>query len=798
MIAVHKELKMASWIIVVDDDVANLKMAGHILSKNNMRVTALKSGKSLLDYVREKGAPDLILLDINMPEMDGFETITKYRALEKELGINEVPIIFLTADEDGTSESRGFEMGVSDYIRKPFDPDVLVRRVGNIMNTRGQMLKFEEEATIDKLTGFLNKYNTTEQISKMCSVKEGALMIIDLDSFKLVNDIYGHDMGDRVLTNFAQIIKNNMAFPAVFGRIGGDEFLVFADGLREEKAISKFSEAINESLLAQARVMMGEDMSIPLGASIGAVFVPDQGIVFNDLFRLSDRALYTIKNNGKHGYSLYKNEDREEDIPVDINLEMITTILEERNIPQNAMWMGKEAFGNVYRYMIRYMDRYRGTAYKMLFTARFIPKDLSESEKEKIMASLRELLQESLRNSDIMMQIGYNHFFLLLPEISDYNVSLVTERVMHSWKNNEYSGLVELEVETESTDDEMRSNFAESSDGENHIIIVNDNAPDLGFMCNALSSKGYDAVGVDSGQKLMEYLADNKPDLMIIKAEMDGMTGLDAIVQVRKQGGALRRIPVILIADDDPATEHRALELGVTDFIRMPITQEKLYLRVRNLLKLTFLNNHMNQEVEKKTEENEQLSIHIIKALAFAIDAKDKYTNGHSSRVAEYSKEIAARYGYSEKEQNDIYIIGLLHDVGKIGIPDAIINKNDRLTDEEYDIIKKHPVIGTQILSTIKEMPNLSNGARWHHERYDGKGYPDGLKGDDIPEIARIIAVADAYDAMTSHRSYRDTLPQDMVRAEIERCKGTQFDPKFADIMIAIIDEDKDYQLREH
>ena len=789
---------MSNWIIVVDDDVANLKMAGQILSKSNMRVTAVKSGQSLLDYVREKGTPDLILLDIRMPEMDGFETYEKYRELEKELGIAQTPIIMLTADEDKANEARGFEMGVSDYIRKPFDPDVLVRRVNNILSTTGRMKKFEEEATIDKLTGFLNKYTANEQMTKMCLEKEGTLMITDLDSFKLVNDIYGHDMGDRVLAAFSQILKNNMPFPAVFGRIGGDEFLIFAENLREEKDIAKYSEVVNRDLLIEARKMMGEDMSIPLGASIGAAFVPEQGTQFIELFRLSDRALYTIKSNGKHGYSLFMDDDITSDIPTDINLAMLTTILEERSIPQNAMWMGKEAFGNVYRYMIRYMDRYRGTAYKMLFSARFIPKDLSESEKEKIMASLRDLLQESLRNSDIMMQIGDSHFFLLLPEISDYNVGRVTERVMHAWKSNEYSGLVELSVETESTDDEMHGTVSYNDDGENHIVIACDTPADLDSMCNTLNAKGYDTTGFADGKELIAYIADNRPNLMIIKAGMAGMNGLETIVEIRKQGGALRRIPVILIADDDPATEQRALELGVADFIKMPITPEKLYLRVNNLLRLSLLSNHMNQEVEKKTEENEQLSMHIIQALAFAIDAKDKYTNGHSARVADYSKMIAARYGYNDDEQNEIYMIGLLHDVGKIGIPDAIINKTDRLTDEEYGEIKKHPVIGTTILDKIKEMKNLSNGARWHHERYDGKGYPDGLAGEDIPEVARIIAVADAYDAMTSHRSYRDTLPQEQVRAEIERCKGTQFDPKFADIMIDIIDEDKDYQLREH
>ncbi len=142
-------------------------------------------------------------------------------------------------------------------------------------------------------------------------------------------------------------------------------------------------------------------------------------------------------------------------------------------------------------------------------------------------------------------------------------------------------------------------------------------------------------------------------------------------------------------------------------------------------------------------------------------------------------------------------MMGLLHDVGKIGVPDEIINKPGKLTDEEFEAIKSHPVTGERILKKVKEMPKLSVGARWHHEKYDGTGYPDGLKGEEILEEARIIAVADAYDAMTSNRSYRGLLPQSKVREEIERGKGTQFDPVFADIMIQMIDEDKDYLMHE-
>lgn len=197
--------------------------------------------------------------------------------------------------------------------------------------------------------------------------------------------------------------------------------------------------------------------------------------------------------------------------------------------------------------------------------------------------------------------------------------------------------------------------------------------------------------------------------------------------------------------------------------------------------------------------ENEKRTAHLTQdfmlALAKAVDAKDHYTSGHSQRVARYSREIARRMGKSEQEQQEIYLMGLLHDIGKIGVPETIINKNGRLTDEEFKKIKEHPVVGHEILQNIEEMPALATGARWHHERYDGHGYPDSLSGENIPEEARIICVADSYDAMTSNRAYSNIRPQEQVRSEIIRCRGTQFDPKIADIMVQMIDEDTHYSM---
>ena len=200
---------------------------------------------------------------------------------------------------------------------------------------------------------------------------------------------------------------------------------------------------------------------------------------------------------------------------------------------------------------------------------------------------------------------------------------------------------------------------------------------------------------------------------------------------------------------------------------------------------------------EKRRKSMEKMSLQMVKALANTIDAKDSYTNGHSTRVAEYSVMIAKRMGYTGENLEHLYYAALLHDIGKIGVPREIINKPARLTDEEYAIIKTHPSIGGNILKEVTEIPDIAIGARYHHERYDGKGYPDGLQGLEIPELARIIGVADAYDAMTSKRSYRDVLAQDIVLEEMEKGKGTQFDSEIAEIMIELMKEDVSYKMHE-
>ena len=340
----------------------------------------------------------------------------------------------------------------------------------------------------------------------------------------------------------------------------------------------------------------------------------------------------------------------------------------------------------------------------------------------------------------------------------------------------------------------------ESANVKDTVLVVDDDRMNLKFAEHMLSS-AYNVVLAISYTEALDYLSKECPALALLDVHMPGMNGFELLSEIRKIKACSDLPVVFLTADSDRETEVRVFREGAQDYIQKPFVPEVVLERIKRILSLRKLQVSLESEVDRRTAELEEsrrkheiLSLQVVKTLASAIDAKDRYTNGHSSRVAKYSKEIALRAGKSIEYQDEIYFVALLHDIGKIGIPDNILNKNSKLTDEEYETIKLHPSIGVDILKNITEMPNIEIGAHYHHERFDGKGYPEGLAGTEIPEIARIIAVADAYDAMTSKRSYRDVLPQN-VREEIVKGRGAQFDPYFADVMLKMIDEDVRYEM---
>lgn len=309
--------------------------------------------------------------------------------------------------------------------------------------------------------------------------------------------------------------------------------------------------------------------------------------------------------------------------------------------------------------------------------------------------------------------------------------------------------------------------------GKGYGLVVNEDGFIVAHNDASLNGEYFQEI---YGKELLNKIVATKDG--VIHSVMDGETSTLFVNPIMDQWYA-----VVVVEDTDLLTDvHSQLAVNIMIFLVAFLLISFFY----------YLGYKNERDFSHKVE---AMNLQVVTALAAAIDAKDPYTNGHSSRVAKYSKMIARRAGYSETRQDEIYMMGLLHDVGKIGVPDEVLNYPGKLSAEDFEKVKKHPMIGYNILQSIKERSNLSIGARWHHERYGGGGYPDGIAGEEIPEEARIIAVADAYDAMSSKRNYRDLMPQEKVRDEIEKGSGTQFDPRFAKIMLQMMDEDPEYTM---
>lgn len=431
---------MSDWIVVVDDEALSLANARNMLREVGMRVSCVRSGRELLAFM-EKHEPDLVLLDVLMPEMDGFETYKKLRNFEKERERKQTPVIFLTGENDAETERRGLEIGASDFVHKPFNKDILIRRINNTIASVKTIENLTEEASMDALTGFFNKAGGTAKAGTYCAEKTGVLMILDLDSFKLVNDLYGHDMGDQILRAFAGIIRQNTREDDLVCRIGGDEFLAFFCNVPDDHAMTAIVKRLNEQITREAVKLMGEDFSVPLGISAGAVMVPEYGRDYHELFALADKMLYKVKQNGKHGCAVYsasefQGQGKKEETDLEQELQRITQIVEERNDSGGALMLGQEAFSSIYRFVMRYVKRYQMPAVKVLFSLSM--ESESGEELEEKTEQFGMVLQETLRKSDLILQCKGNQFFLLLPALLEKHVLNVMDRVMKKWEQSGY------------------------------------------------------------------------------------------------------------------------------------------------------------------------------------------------------------------------------------------------------------------------------------------------------------------------------------------------------------------------
>ena len=431
-------------ILIVDDQMITLKMTNHILASQYQTVCASSGSEAIELYRKER--PDMVLTDLHMPEMSGFEL---QNVLQEEFAEN-IPIMFMTADNSDETESKGFENGAVDFIRKPFRADVLLKRVANILQSVEQIRGLRKAAETDPMTGLLNKSSARDEIGEMIKATPGVLMIIDLDSFKLVNDIYGHDMGDKVLIRFAEIIRSAIRAADIAGRIGGDEFIAFCQHINNEDVIAEKVKTINDELLSSALEYMGDDMRIPLGASVGAVCVPEEGTDFTELFKKADKALYTVKQNGKHGHAFYHDTTRVGHDAAEVTTGILNemAILAERSREKGAFALSYEQFKLMYRFLVRVESNYHKENRLIIFTLR--SRESEEIDQELVYATRRfyDTACSSLRASDVVTLRGKNQVMVLLLEANLVDSKMVIERVVANWQEAEkgYELTSEMEI----------------------------------------------------------------------------------------------------------------------------------------------------------------------------------------------------------------------------------------------------------------------------------------------------------------------------------------------------------------
>lgn len=319
------------------------------------------------------------------------------------------------------------------------------------------------------------------------------------------------------------------------------------------------------------------------------------------------------------------------------------------------------------------------------------------------------------------------------------------------------------------------------------ILVVDSSKLALRYM-ESILLESYRVALVERGDDALDFLKSVRPDLILMNTNIAGMNGFEVLSHLQLEDST-GEIPVILMMnEEDVESKLRGLQAGAMDFVPLPFEPIVLLNRINYIVELTMLRRHQENEIEKQREQINQLALQSILTIAHTVDTKDRYANKHSVRVALYCREIAKRMGYEEKQIEDLYYIALLHDIGKIAVEDSILNKASELTEKEYEAVKKHTVIGAQILQNTKFIPGVADAVRYHHEWYDGSGY-SGIRGEDIPEAARIIAVAGAYETMTADRAYRTRLPKDRVMEELILGRGTQFDPYIVDVFLELLEE---------
>ena len=431
-------------ILVVDDNKLNLASARRVL-QDQYKVIPVTKGQQALTYL-ESGECDIILLDINMPDMDGFEVLERIREMKR---CSNIPVIFLTADNDAETEARCFTMGAVDFVTKPFVPEVMLSRIGRVLEveelrrslTDRLEQKTKEVSAIkaksrqDALTGLWNRLYTEEMVDGLLKAGSGgSMMMIDLDNFKAINDNYGHIAGDRTLKMFADILRENAAPEDVICRIGGDEFVLYIRGITSKDALSDRAVDIIAAMNCKLEENKFETNS---SVSIGIARAPEDGKDFLELYSSADKALYYVKQNGKNSYHFFSDK-LQSAISAGrrtVDLKYLQDLMSRGDNGKGAYLLNFQNFNHVYNFIRRFVDRSKTDVQTVLFTvSESGSSGLETAETEEALELLEKAIYNSLRRSDVTTRYSSKQLIVILMEADSFGADVVAKRILDNFE----------------------------------------------------------------------------------------------------------------------------------------------------------------------------------------------------------------------------------------------------------------------------------------------------------------------------------------------------------------------------
>lgn len=421
-------------ILVVDDAINDLKCAEEILS-DIYQVTTAQNGENAF-FLLKKYIPDLILLDIDMPGMNGYEVMGR---LKQDEAFSEIPVVFLIDGSDQESEIKGLKMGAMDFVKKPFEPELMRSRIDKILKLTEQNKILQDIARKDGLTDLLNRRYMEELLNQTDTREEkGFFLLLDLDNFKLVNDTFGHVVGDEVLIRFAGVLKEEIDKEGSVCRLGGDEFAIYIPKEYEKEALKKIVRRMIAVIEFEVNELLLESCGFKVSVSIGIAEKPENGNSFMELYAAADKALYYVKQNGKRGFHFYGDTQKNfEELKKEdklINLIQLQRLIQEKGHESGAYKVEYDGFKRIYHFVSRCKERKSQDVQLLLFTVQDVLNHEIRSERaDKGIRGLEEAVAQSLRRGDVATRCGEVQYVAILVNASYENGTVVAHRIQQKF-----------------------------------------------------------------------------------------------------------------------------------------------------------------------------------------------------------------------------------------------------------------------------------------------------------------------------------------------------------------------------